>query len=184
MWKFVREWAIRHSNGFLGSRRSLENCITTPGSGFHTESDNLSLNSSSPAESTQRRSQRKSRLKSKRDVEPPSMVVQKPIHVRERRSPRLKQTNKDDSMARRSSRLSAKRGKKGIKRKRDVERQRKRKKKKKLWEVEKIVSQRIVKKQIKFEVKWVGYEETTWEPKTSLVDCDFLLKQFQEQQNS
>ena len=113
------------------------------------------------------------------------MIPQKVIDVRERRSPRLSrkkiQAHESDSIGRRSLRLSAKSDKKGVKRKADVQRKRKRKRKKKLWEVEKIMSQRRVKKKTGFEVKWVGYEETTWEPKSSLVDCDFLLQEFKAQ---
>lgn len=46
-----------------------------------------------------------------------------------------------------------------------------------VYQVERVLSMRKQKGKLEFEIKWLGYEETTWEPKTNLQGeaCKFLL---------
>ena len=45
------------------------------------------------------------------------------------------------------------------------------------YQVERVLNLRKQKGKLEFEIKWMGYEETTWEPKTNLQGeaCEFLL---------
>ena len=46
-----------------------------------------------------------------------------------------------------------------------------------VYQVERVLNVRKQKGKLEFEIKWMGYEETTWEPKTNLQGeaCEFLL---------
>ena len=46
-----------------------------------------------------------------------------------------------------------------------------------MYEVERVLNVRKQKGKLEFEIKWMGYEETTWEPKTNLQGeaCEFSL---------
>ena len=46
-----------------------------------------------------------------------------------------------------------------------------------VYQVERVLNVRKQKGKLEFEIKWMGYEETTWEPKTNLQGeaCKFLL---------
>ncbi len=49
-----------------------------------------------------------------------------------------------------------------------------------VYEVEKILDKCFDKrKRPLYEVKWKGYEEKTWEPKSSFKTCDAMLKNFE-----
>ena len=46
-----------------------------------------------------------------------------------------------------------------------------------VYQVERVLNVRKQKGKLEFEIKWMGYEETTWEPKTNLQGeaCEFSL---------
>ncbi len=46
-----------------------------------------------------------------------------------------------------------------------------------VYQVERVLNVRMQKGKLEFEIKWMGYDETTWEPKTNLQGeaCEFLL---------
>ena len=46
-----------------------------------------------------------------------------------------------------------------------------------VYQVERVLNVRKQKGKLEFEIKWMGYEKTTWEPKTNLQGeaCEFLL---------
>ena len=46
-----------------------------------------------------------------------------------------------------------------------------------VYQVERVLNVRKQKGKLEFKIKWMGYEETTWEPKTNLQGeaCEFLL---------
>ena len=45
------------------------------------------------------------------------------------------------------------------------------------WEVERIVNRRVRGSRVQYEIKWLGYEETTWEDATDL-NCQNLIDEF------
>ena len=45
------------------------------------------------------------------------------------------------------------------------------------WEVERIVNQRVRGSHVQYEIKWLGYEETTWEDASNL-NCQNLIDEF------
>lgn len=49
------------------------------------------------------------------------------------------------------------------------------------WEVEKILTRRLIAGELKYKVKWVGYVEMTWEPLDCLTNCHDKLKEFLKQ---
>jgi hypothetical protein len=50
----------------------------------------------------------------------------------------------------------------------------------KLFEVEKIIDSKIKKGVKLYEVSWVGYKETTWEPKENLKGVKNLVEKFEK----
>ncbi|CAD8144299.1 unnamed protein product [Paramecium octaurelia] len=53
-----------------------------------------------------------------------------------------------------------------------------------LYEVESIIMKQINKDESQYLVKWKGYSELTWEPLSSLQNCQLLLEEFDQQQSS
>merc|ERR1712032_61029 len=49
------------------------------------------------------------------------------------------------------------------------------------WEVEKIVGRRVEEEEVQYLVKWVGWEEETWEPELNLAGSEILISDFQSQ---
>ena len=49
-----------------------------------------------------------------------------------------------------------------------------------MWEVERIVGRRkdLQTNLYEYEVKWQGYDDTTWEPEASLLDTDLFAQQW------
>ena len=43
-----------------------------------------------------------------------------------------------------------------------------------VYQVERVLNVRKQKGKLEFEIKWMGYEETTWEPKTNLQEIAFF----------
>jgi hypothetical protein len=46
--------------------------------------------------------------------------------------------------------------------------------------VETILAKKVLKAQEFFQIKWLGYEETTWEPRNHLSKCQELLVEFEQ----
>ncbi|CAD8056191.1 unnamed protein product [Paramecium sonneborni] len=53
-----------------------------------------------------------------------------------------------------------------------------------MYEVEAIIMKKIENSQSHYLVKWKGYSELTWEPISSLQNCQLLLEEFDQQQPS
>merc|ERR1719361_978134 len=50
------------------------------------------------------------------------------------------------------------------------------------WEVEKIVGRRVEEEEVQFLVKWVGWDEETWEPEINLAGSEILISDYQRLQ--
>ncbi|CAD8059180.1 unnamed protein product [Paramecium sonneborni] len=53
-----------------------------------------------------------------------------------------------------------------------------------LYEVEAIMMKKIQNQQSLYLVKWKGYSELTWEPTSSLSNCQLLIDEFEQQESS
>lgn len=52
------------------------------------------------------------------------------------------------------------------------------------YEVERIVNHRVTRRQgLQYEIKWLGYSDTTWEPESSLTNCEQALSDYWEGQH-
>merc|ERR1712110_28663 len=52
------------------------------------------------------------------------------------------------------------------------------------WEVEKVVGRRVEEEEVQYLVKWVGWEEATWEPELNLAGSETLISDYQTSQTS